>query len=137
CVCLVEAWHASHVEVAGVQLRLMGDDVVDGGDHVADAAVPGIVEYPQHGEVRVRRDPRPAAGRVEPVARNDAGDVRAVAVWIGWHGRAGDEVDEPIDALRRGQHRVGQIVVPGCDAGVDHRDPDAGPVEAEFLPDGR
>ena len=69
--------------------------------------------------------PASRAAAVVAVAGDDARDVRAVAVVVVGLRRAVHEVDERGDALvaadpdRRGCCRVGEVVVPGGDAGVD------------------
>ena len=93
-----------------------------------------IVEHLQADQVRRRGDAGARAERVVAVAGDDPGDVRAVAVVVVRRGAAVDEVDERRDALAvlhpdsRRRALVGQVVVPGGDARVDHRDADAGAV---------
>ena len=63
------------------------------------------------------------------VARDDAGDVRAVPVVVVGAGLEVHEVDKPRDAAGS------EVVVPVGHAGIDDRDADAGAVEAERILD--
>src|SRR5262249_3953005 len=101
--------------------------VVDGGDHVADVALAGAVEHFLDEQRGARGDAPAATARVVAAPREDAGDVRAVAVVIVGRGPEADEVDELDDAVRA------QVVVPRGDAGVDDGNADAAAVEPERL----
>ena len=75
---------------------------------------------------------RRAAG-IEAIARDDAGDVRAVPVVVVRRRAPVDEIDELVDALRSGGS-LREVVVPASHAGVDHRDAYARPVIPIGLP---
>src|SRR5712691_3489600 len=104
-------------------------------DDVADRALAVRVQHFQRDEIRVRRHTRLTAVRIVAVARDDAGDVRAMTLIVVRRDLAVHEVDERLHPLiavriqRRGAVR--QIVVPRRDPRVDDRDADAGAREAE------
>ena len=60
----------------------MLDRVVERRDRVADEAVPGAVERPQHDQVGARRDAPPCAVRDRAAAGDDPGHVRPVTVAV-------------------------------------------------------
>ena len=105
-------------------------------DHVADAALAVLVEHLEADEVGGRRDAGAGTVRVEAIAGDDAGDVRAVAVVVVRGGPVVDEVDEGRHALAvlvphgARARDVGEVVVPAGHARVDDRDTDAGAVVA-------
>src|SRR5439155_6345358 len=78
----VHACRDRQVDDADVQLGLVGDDVVERRDYVADAATSGTVERLEDDEMRPGRNARASSGRVEAVARDDPGDVRALTVVV-------------------------------------------------------
>ena len=126
-----------HVDDADVVGSVVGEDPVQRGDDVADRAVAVAVEHLQRNQVRLGRRAAFLAVRIVAVARDDAGDVRAVPVVVVRRGVPVDEVDELHHALvavgiqRAG--RTGQVVMPAGDAGVDDRDADARPGEAQRV----
>ena len=78
----------------------MRDDIIECGDDIADSAVTSSVEHLQHGETGAGGDARAGAARVEAVARDDPGDMRAVAVVVVWRRMTVDKIHELVDALR-------------------------------------
>ncbi len=124
---LVHAGGDGKIDHAEVECVLVRDRVIDRGDDVADVALAGGVEHFLDEQRRARSDAAAAAPRVVAAARDDAGDVRAVAVVVVRGGLEADEVDEPHDAI------AAEIVVPVGDTGVDNRNADAGAVESERL----
>ena len=74
--------------------------------------------------------PRRRAVRVVAVARDDAGDVRAVAVVVVRLPTGNSTKSTNCDDARGAE-----IVVPVGDAGIDDRDADAGAVEPEGFMD--
>ena len=131
---LVDARADRHVEDADVELALVSDGVVDRRNDVADASATVLVQNLEHHQSRPGGDAGARAVGVGAIAGDDAGDVRAVPVVVVRLRLAADEVHELIDTLRRGRVRVGEIVVPGGDAGIDHGDADPGAVISELLP---
>ena len=73
--------------------------------------LPVRVERLEHDQMRAGRDARARAAGVEPVARDDAGDVRAVAVVV-VRRRAARRRNRRTDrrAMRAGG--IGEVVVP-------------------------
>ena len=81
-----------------VQRRFVRQNVVERRDDVADASPSRIVEDFENDEVCAGRDAGSGAAGIEPVARNDSRDVRAVAVIIVRGLTPVDEIDESIHA---------------------------------------
>ena len=104
---------------------LVRDRPVERRDDVADLALARGVQGLQRDDVRLRRNRTAIAVGVVAVAGDDAGDVRAVTPVVVLRGAIVDEVDKRGDALAAAVgHR--EVIVPGRDARVDHRDADAG-----------
>ncbi len=121
-----------HADVQGLPLR---HRIVERRYHVADVSPARAVEGLEHDEMCSGSDTRARPAGVKPVARDDARDVRTVAVVvIGRRGPA-DEIDEPIDAHRAGIIR--KVVMPGRHSRIDDGDAHAGAVVAELLPHDR
>jgi hypothetical protein len=131
---LVHARRNREVDHAQAQGIAVGHGITDRGDDVARPALPLRVEHLEHRQPHAWRDAGPRAARIGAAARDDPGHVRPVPEVVVGVGAAGREVDEPFDALAA----VGapEIVMPWCHARVDHRDADAGAVEAEARADG-
>ena len=107
------------VDDLDVEVRLVGDHVLDRLDDVARLAFALPVEHLQADEVDFRRDALKLVGRLDAAAADQAGDVRAVAVVV--ERRDGDaaarEIVEAGDAAQEVEARG--------DAGIDDRDADA------------
>src|SRR5689334_3906239 len=101
----------------------MIDDVIERCDDIADGTAPCTIQHLQHDDSRIRCDAAARAVRIKAVPRDDAGDVRTVAVVVVWGGLTVDEIDEPVYALS--SRGGGEIVVPRRHARVDHGHTDA------------
>ena len=88
-----------------------------------------LVERLEHDEVGAGRDSPARPVRVEPAARDDPGDVRAVPVAVVRLRLVVDEVHELHDPIPV------QVVVGPRDARVDDGDADTSSVDAEVLGD--
>ncbi len=104
---------------------LVRDGPVERRDDVADAALALGVQRLERDDVRLRRDGLASTVRLVTVAGDDAGDMRAVTPVVVLGRAAVDEIDKRGDALSRAV-RNRQVLMAGRDAGVDHRDADAG-----------
>src|SRR5262245_18255222 len=133
---LVDAGRDRHVADADVERGFVRLDVLHRRDGVADASRAGCIEDLQDDEMRAGRDTRPSSVGIVAVARDDARDVRAVAVVVVRSCLASDEIHEAVDPLR-GAGGVREVVVPRRDARVDDGDADATAVDAELLAYGR
>ena len=126
-----------HVDDADVVRRVIRQHPVERGDDAADGAVAVRVEHLERDQARLGGRARLLATRIVAVARDDAGDVRAVAVVVVGLRPAVHEVHELRHALIAVgiQHGRGvrEVVVPRRDAGVDHGNADAGARKAEHL----
>ena len=113
--------------------------VLERGNDVADHAPTLFVEDLQADEMRGGCDPSSCSAAVVTVAGDHTGDMGTVTVVVVSASAAIHEVDEVDDALiaagagRAAGSRGGEIVVPGCDPRVDHRDANAGTVVAVRL----
>ena len=129
-----------HVDDADVVRRVIREHPIERRDDVADGPVAGVVEDAQRDDAGVWRGAGLEAARIEAVAGDDAGDVRAVAVSIVRRHAAVHKVDERLNPLvAEGIERarpIGQVVMPARDTGVDDRDANARAREAERLLDG-
>ena len=114
---------------ANVISSAIRDDPVERLNDVADGAVSVRVEDLQRHDARVGCHTGFLPARVVAVSGDDAGDVRAVPVVVVRQRLAVHEVDErrhTLIAVWIRRRRVArQVVVPGGDARVDHRDADA------------
>ncbi len=133
---LVDAGADRHVHDLDVVGPGVDDHPVQRRDDVADAAAAGGIQHLERNQRRARRDARLVAVRVVAVAEDDAGDVRTVTIVVVWQRPSVDEVHELGDALvavgiRLRRAALGQVVVPGGDAGVDDGDANAGAGVAE------
>ena len=97
------------------------DDVVDCGNHAARRARAVLIEHFENDEVRARRDALKHVARLLAAARDEAGDVRAVAEVVVRQGLAADVVLPLDDAAVE--------VVAEHDARIDDRDADAAAVD--------
>jgi hypothetical protein len=108
-----------------------GDGVVDGRDDVADDAEAPVVENLEAHQVDARGHAGVRAERADPVAADDAGDVRAVAEVVVRGETAVHEVVPAGHALL--PVRPEQVVVPAGDPRVDDGHADARAVVAILL----
>ena len=118
---LVRRMAERHVDDVDAERRLVRRGELDRGDDVARRSAAGVVEHPEADQVRIRRDALILAAGQRAAARDQAGDVRAVAVAVDRRRRdaalAVGEVVERGDAAREiGDRR---------DARIDDRDADA------------
>ena len=90
-------------------------DPLERVDHVAGVARAVVAEHAQRDDVDVRRDAGIDAVRMRAAARDDAGDVRAVAAVVDRRAAAADEILVGANAAQR-QIRVRR------DPRVDDRD---------------
>ena len=107
----------------------MLDDVVNGGNHVADEPVAGAVQHLENDQACPGRHAASRSRRVVAAAGNDPGDMRAVTVVIVGLRHVRDEVGEVHDTISA------QVVVPVGNARIDDRDADAGAVHTELVTD--
>ena len=105
----VHAGRDRKVAHSSLERGFVRNDIVQRRDDVADEPVTGAVEHLVHAETRPRCDAGPGAPGIEPVAGDDARDVRAMPVIVVGRRQSADEIDEPVHALRPG--RVIQIVM--------------------------
>src|SRR5262249_45679450 len=123
------------VDDADLERVAVRDHPFERRNHIADVTLAGGVEHFERDQASAGRDAGARAGRVVPIAGDDAGHVRAVSVIVVRRLPAADEIDERVDALSAA--RAGEIVVPGGDARIDHRDADARTVVPELPTNGR